>query len=165
VSEPITVQISGEASALLARVEKLDSILRVAARVIRQQNALTVGHIQEHKLSERGPTTLGVVTNRLRRSARATRPVIDGEQILSSIGTNVRYAGVHEFGFDGEVSVKAHTRKAAERFMIDNGRRSVTRNVAQRLGLLRKDGKPRKGAATPVHQDNNPKIDVKTHMR
>ena len=31
------------------------------------------------------------------------------------IGTNVKYAGVHQFGFSGSVSVRSHTRKVKSR--------------------------------------------------
>lgn len=74
------------------------------------ENELTIGHIQAERLSRRGPETLGVVTNRLRSSIRKTNALWNGNRVDSSIGTNVEYAGVHEFGFDGDVNVRAHTR-------------------------------------------------------
>lgn len=161
----VTVELPGETAAVLRRLGNVEAILRVTARELDKQNQITIGHIQEHKLSERGPTTLGVVTNRLRSSPRATPAILADGGLRSSIGTNVLYAGVHEFGFEGEVNVRAHVRRIGQRFQIDNGRRSVTRSVAARLGLLTKKGKPRKGMATPVHQDHTGTMDVKAHMR
>ncbi len=64
------------------------------------QNELTVGHIQERKLSRRGSETLGVVTNRLRSSVRPAVARIRGSKVLSAIGSNVKYMGAHEYGTD-----------------------------------------------------------------
>jgi phage gpG-like protein len=55
-----------------------------------------------------------VVTNRLRGSIRASKAVVTSGGIHSALGTNVGYAGVHEFGFEGKVTVKAHTRRIYE---------------------------------------------------
>ncbi len=79
-------------------------------KALDQQNELTVGHIQLTKLSKRGPKTLGVVTNRLRQSLRPSKAVASGTDVVSSIGTNVWYAGVHEFGYHGTVNVRQFTR-------------------------------------------------------
>lgn len=75
------------------------------------ENELTIGHAQARKLSRRGPTTLGVVTNRLRSSLNQVSAVVSGNSVASSIGTNVSYGGLHEFGFVGTVQVKGFTRR------------------------------------------------------
>jgi len=75
------------------------------------ENELTIGHAQARKLSRRSATTLGVVTNRLRSSLNQVSAVVSGNSVASSIGTNVAYAGAHEFGFVGQVQVKAFTRR------------------------------------------------------
>lgn len=80
-------------------------------RTIDRENQLTIGEIQSKRLSKRGPQTLGVVTNRLRSSIRAEKASLHGDIILTSIGSNVAYAGVHEFGIDETVTVRAHTRR------------------------------------------------------
>lgn len=56
---------------------------------------------------------LGVVTNRLRRSMRATLPQVNETSgvISVSMGSNVSYYAPHEFGFRGRVQVKGHTRR------------------------------------------------------
>lgn len=87
-----------------------DVILDTVRTALDLENQFTVSHIQEKFMSKRGKQTLGVVTNRLRGSLRASKAVIVGDQVVSSIGSNVVYMGVHEFGFDGDVQVKAHTR-------------------------------------------------------
>lgn len=160
---PIKIQISDDARKILAGMKDVPlRMARAMCRALDRENQLTIGHIQETKLSERGPKTLGVVTNRLRSSVRATAAEVIGDGVTSSIGTNVIYAGPHEFGFDGEVTVKEHMRKTATRFAIDNGRTTVSRKAAGRLGLLTKKGTGRKGAAAAVGGQT---VTVKQHMR
>lgn len=112
----LTIDIPPASQATLRRLISLPAITpSVIARTMDRENQITVGHIQRDKLSQRGPLTLGVVTNRLRGSIRASKAQIDNSGskavIVSSIGTNVIYAGVHEYGFRGRVTVRAHTRE------------------------------------------------------
>lgn len=93
-----------------ARVQR--SILNVVDR----QNEFTIGAITSQRLSRRGPETLGVVTNRLRSSIRASKSLISGDTIRATIGSNVAYAGVHEFGIDANVTVRAHSRTITQVF-------------------------------------------------
>jgi phage gpG-like protein len=159
----IAVELKGEAAELLRKLEGFPrNALPAAARAMDLQNQLTIGHIQETKLSQRGPKTLGVVTNRLRSSLRATKTEVLADGLSSTIGTNVRYAGVHEFGFEGPVTVKQHIRQTAERFAIDSGKRTVSRSQAGKLGLLTKAGKGRKGMADSVE---GKQVTVKQHVR
>lgn len=71
---------------------------QAVASAMDRENQLTIGHITRTKLSQRGPKTLGVISNRLRGSARAVAAVVRGSSVESGIGSNVKYAGVHEFG-------------------------------------------------------------------
>ena len=111
------IQFTPAAQAALARAKAAPATLLPAlAATLDLQNELTVGHIQKTKLSRRSATTLGVRTNRLRSSLRPRKTTIVGNQLISAIGTNVRYAGAHEFGFTGTVSrpattVRPHRRK------------------------------------------------------
>lgn len=110
----VAVQLSPEALALITRLERFPTALaqRVSA-ALDYENEITIGAIQRLRLSQRGPETLGVVTNRLRSSvSRApARLAADGRTIISSIGSNVAYAGAHEYGFRGAVQVPAHQRR------------------------------------------------------
>ena len=113
----ITIELTPESQALIERFHGAPA--RLGARVARTvdlQNQLTIGYAQANKMSQRGPATLGVRTNRLRSSLRATAAVQEGALITSAIGTNVVYAAAHEFGFDGEVAVRAHSRKVSQAF-------------------------------------------------
>lgn len=82
-------------------------------RALDRENELTVGHIVRERATGKGPFPvsegkLGVRTSRYRRSIRRTKAEASGTSISSAIGSNVRYAGAHEFGFEGVVNVRAH---------------------------------------------------------
>ena len=81
------------------------------AKALDLENELTIGYAQVNKLSGPRPGVLGVVTNRLRSSLRRSAATVDGTQLTGAIGTNVKYAGVHEFGFDGDVQVRPYVRR------------------------------------------------------
>ena len=117
MSGPITVQISSNAQEVVRRLQQLPAaMLQAIARTLDLQNELTVGHVQATKLRMRGPDTLGVVSHRLWESVRPSAAVINGQAIESAIGSNVRYAGVHEFGFTGTEQVRAYTRRVTSAF-------------------------------------------------
>ena len=108
----IRIELTSEAKAVIARMAALPEKARGAiASTLRDQDLLTVTHIVRNKLSQRGPDTLGVVTNRLRGSVRSTVPVVSSGSIESGIGTNVRYAAAHEFG-TGPYLITARRAKA-----------------------------------------------------
>lgn len=110
----VTIAISDEATAVFRDAKDFAArLLKRVAVVMDSQNELTAGHIVARRMSQRGPDTLGVVTGRLRRSVRPAKARVFGNVIWSAIGSNVRYAGAHEFGFQGTVTVRAHTRRFA----------------------------------------------------
>ena len=108
-----TVQIgfTPAAQAALNRLDKLTpNVLNGVARGMDEANQVTIGVIQKDFLSfpKSGPTTpdgLRVITNRLRGSIRASKAVISGDTVQSAIGSNVKYAALHEFG--GTIKHKA----------------------------------------------------------
>lgn len=119
--------------------ERLPGVL---VPIIDKRNEITTGYIQRFKMSIRGPNTLGVVTNRLRSSVRPSKAVAIHDRIISSIGSNVRYAGVHEFGFQGVVQVRAFTRRQVSNDILRGGARRgfVTRQRGEKVlasGLAR----------------------------
>jgi phage gpG-like protein len=95
----ITLTLSHDTQEILRSFATMPQRISVAmAAAMDLENQFTVSHITENKLSESGSTTLAVRSNRLRKSVRATKPIISGTSISSSIGTNVKYAAVHEYG-------------------------------------------------------------------
>ena len=108
MSQLFDIQISGDLVAAIPRIKDQAGYARAMARTMDYQNQLTVTQIQAQHLS--GPTTdssLSVRTNRLRGSANASKAVILGTGVTSSIGSNVVYAPVHEFGAVIQRTVKA----------------------------------------------------------
>lgn len=105
MSDGLSVDIRAEQlMARLTGVEgKLDAeMLRITTRL-----SIEVQSAVKDKLT--GPV-LHVRTGTLRRSINRKVEQIAGST-SATIGTNVVYAGVHEFGFDGPVEVRAHTRQ------------------------------------------------------
>lgn len=112
MSASIDIKLSGDALAILPRITDKPGLFRAIAREIDLQNEFTIAHIQSKKLSgPTSPTTLSVRTGLLRRSIRRTNAVVTATGAQGSIGSNVAYAGVHEFGFQGSVQVPEHERK------------------------------------------------------
>lgn len=107
MSPQISITISGEAEARLAKLDPKELLPRLL-KVIDRENALTVSHIQSQYLSfpKAGPSTkegLRYQSGRYRDSLRASEARISGEGITSAIGTNVNnkgfsYPRLHEFG-------------------------------------------------------------------
>ena len=112
MADPIIIGIDSNAAQIAQQVKTFPARVGVAiAKALDLENQLTVGYIDARKLSQRGAMTLGVVTNRLRSSMRATPAIVTGNSVESSIGSNVKYAGVHEFGIDKDVTVRGYTRE------------------------------------------------------
>jgi phage gpG-like protein len=133
-----TIQIRGDAQAILAELKAFPAAMAQAiAAALNRENELTLGHIQATKLSKRGPSTLGVISNRLRSSARRTEAVIQGNEVISAIGSNVEYAGAHEHGFTGSVQVRAHTRHVVQRDQFTVSKRGKRNQTASGFGRVR----------------------------
>lgn len=117
----IKIQLSAEAQRLVRDLETWPArMLRAVARALDRTNEQTVGAIVRNRLSfPKGSSGLAarvagglrVQTGRLRRSIRKTTAVISGNAVISAIGTDVEYAGVHEEGFEGVQHVRGHTRR------------------------------------------------------
>ena len=120
MSLKVDPQLTPEAQRVVDRLRTMPERMgREVAAVMDRENELTVGHISARYLSRRGPRSLGVRTNRLRSSLRRNRARITGGLgVVSSIGSNVEYMGVHEFGFSGTVSVRSHTRRVTQAFGV-----------------------------------------------
>lgn len=114
---PAPIQFSPRSHALLQRLSQAPAALRQRlAGAMDQENQFTISHIQVRYLSFPkdfiGPVDgLRVRSNRLRSSLWAAKARVAGGALLSSIGTKVNYAGVHEYGYDGPVQVRAFTRR------------------------------------------------------
>jgi phage gpG-like protein len=117
----IKVELTPEAQALKERVRTAPpKMLAAIADAFDKENRTTVGQIQQKYLSfgKGGPVSqIGcrVQTNRLRGSMRASAAQVQGQTVVSSIGSNVRYAAVQEFGYHGPQNVSPFTRHLKSR--------------------------------------------------
>jgi phage gpG-like protein len=95
----IRITLNSNAARIVAGLKTIpNAMLETIAAAMDRENQFTIGHIARTKLSGRSPKTLGVISSRLRGSVRATSARVAGQRVTSSIGTNVKYAAVHEFG-------------------------------------------------------------------
>ena len=110
---PYTIEIDLTERAL-AIIRALDParLLAAVARGVDVAVAQTVSDIQEKRLTGEGPFPvdegrLGVRSGRLRQSLRAVPATISGGTVSAALGSNVEYAGIHEFGGTINRTVKA----------------------------------------------------------
>jgi phage gpG-like protein len=112
VSQPFEIKISSNAAETLGALGRFaPAMQQQIAKALNLENELSIGAMQVNKLSQRSPTTLGVVSNRLRSSLRKSAAIVSESTVESALGTNVAYAGVHEYGIDRTVQVKSFSRK------------------------------------------------------
>lgn len=138
----IQIGLTAQAQALLNRFETMPQRVLVGiARGLDDANLKTVSVIQRNYLSfpKGGPATpagLRRQSGRYRDSLRASKATIQGNAVVSAIGTNavsksgVSYPAVHEFGFTGTVMVGGHVRKRFQQkeFLTKSGR-ATRRNI------------------------------------
>ena len=98
---------------------------RTRQSVYKEMLAVTTdlaGYVKREKLSGQ---VLRRVSGDLSRSV-SSNTTINGDIILGTVGTNLFYGRVHEYGFSGNVAVSAHTRKS--KYGMQNVR-AHTRNM------------------------------------
>lgn len=118
----VKITLTPQAQKIAENLQALpSSALTVIAAAMSKEDVLTISHIQKERLTGQGPFPveehkLGVRTNRLRGSLVSTPARIEGNTVVSAIGSNVKYAGIHEFG--GRIRKPART--ATVRHRIDS---------------------------------------------
>ena len=118
--------------------DELASAMKLKAPALQDNFGKAIGrlvltltrNVKQDKLSGQA---LNVRTGRLRRSINGTTTDLDTSHPEGSVGTNVKYARAHEFGFSGSVPVKAHLRTIKEAFG-----RSITPVSVSVAGYTRK---------------------------
>jgi len=121
MSDAVKIKLSPEALAIVSRLGASKEILESIRKAMDYQNQLTVGHIVEKRLTGRGPYPvsqhrLGERSHLYRKSLRAAKATFSGQTVESSIGANVKYAGVHEFG----AVIRHKARAGTVRLRTDN---------------------------------------------
>ena len=111
------------------KIGDLKGLVEVIKKVLADENDLTVAHIQERYASfpQQEPVTmdgLRTISGYLRRGYWAAAPTISGGNITSSIGNNMVYARIHEFG--GKTRPHDIVARNAKALAIGNGGKFFT---------------------------------------
>ena len=115
----IQITLTPQALATAKKLEAMPGALPEAVRIgVDKGNEYAIARIQRDHITGKGPFPpsmhkLGVRSNRLRSSLTRTPAEIVGAVISSSIGTNVEYAAIHEFG--GVIHKPARSAKVRHR--------------------------------------------------
>lgn len=141
----VTIKLTPEAQAALKALGKIEgSVAKEITRAMDKQNELTVAHIAEFRMRGNNNVpfppadrVLGVRTRNYRLSLYATDAKATRDGVVSSIGSPLNYAGVHEFGFTGQVNVPEHQRgestvQAHTRAVSIPARQPVTAGIEDR---------------------------------
>ena len=117
----ITATVRGQ-EAVVSRFQKMPPKLRAAIKVAITRLTLTLQRdVKSGKLSGQ---VLKVRTGTLRRSIDQ-RVIENAAGVVGRVSTNVRYGRVHEYGYTGPFSVKAHLRTIKQAF----GRQIAAKSV------------------------------------
>lgn len=112
----VEITLTQEGAAAIARLAAFPSrMLPAVARGLDTGLEVALGQATARRFTGKGPfpvsaKRLGVVSGRLRASLRRSAARVEGDTVKASVGSNVVYFGVHEFGFAGTVAVRAHKR-------------------------------------------------------
>jgi len=110
----ITVEIRGVDQVVVNLKGLPEKIMTAAGESITRQLYKLVRKVKQEKLSGQ---VLGNPTGRLRRSIAAASLLTDRSvEVGGIVGTNVKYAAVHEYGFSGTVTVRDHMRQIKKAF-------------------------------------------------
>jgi hypothetical protein len=121
----IAITLTPEGLAALQNIRDYPNALWGAMRTgLNRGLELVLSRVQATRFTGEGPFPvsehrLGHVTTRLRTSLRVIPATVDAEGVEGAIGSNVKYFAVHEYGFNGAVQVRAHSRL---RVVNDKGR-------------------------------------------
>lgn len=125
-----------KAEAFLARLSGASDRLRRAMLLVVNRLTIEVQAVVKRKLSGE---VLHVRSGTLRRSVNR-RVVEEGGSVVGSVGTNVRYAAPHEYGFTGDVQVRGHSRRSARQLALARWRRKKDGTLVEVAGSYKKAG-------------------------
>lgn len=87
------------------------------------------------------------------RSSITSRTQVAGDSVVGSVGTNVRYGRVHEYGFKGIVTVNAHIRRTqAQMRKATYSRRNKDGELASKVRQTGKYGRSTGATQVTTHQ-------------
>lgn len=117
MAETIKIEPTPEARKLLKDMRTLpDRLLQAIAGAINKENQFTIAHIQRDRMKQNNNKSfppalhiLGIRSGNYRASLNSPPARIEGEKVVSSIGSNLPYPAIHEFG--GTIHRAAHSGK------------------------------------------------------
>jgi len=121
----ITAQVIGK-DALILRISRMTGTIRDEIVTTVKRLAIELQREVKRKLSGE---VLHNRTGTLRRSINIA-VMEDSTSVVASVGTNVVYAAAHEYGFDGEVTVRAHIRRNKAQMAM------ATKHYVNKLGVV-----------------------------
>ena len=126
--QQIDITIAPESRAFIERFSAFPGrILPAIVRGMDKAGQIALGAITRERFTGQGPfpviegrlgvgkTTRKHRGGQLRASLRVTKAVIDGDSVVSAMGSPLVYFGVHEYGFNGQVAVGSFTRAQKSR--------------------------------------------------
>jgi len=110
---PVIIKADIQAGSVIAKLENARMAVQGEMRKTIERLAIQLtGKIKSEKLSGQ---VLNVRTGTLRRSI-SYQIQQTGTDTIAKIGTNVKYAAAHEYGFNGTASVRNHVRNITQAF-------------------------------------------------
>lgn len=156
MGEFLSIELSDEAKRLIRSSQTMPQrALQAIARAMDKQNQLTIGHVLKSYASfpkDQKPTMLGlrVMSGQYRRSVHASKAVVTDKAVVSGIGSNLKYARIHEFGGKTKPHLIKPKRGKALHFMLGGrmifagaikhpgskipARRPISKGIEDRLG-------------------------------
>lgn len=135
----VQIILTPQATEILKRISGMPVLMkRAITKELNKENWKTVGHIQENRLSavKEGPPR-PVAEGILRHMSGFMKKTLNATPVrevmgtfFSSIGSNMKYAARHEFGFQGRENVKAHMRMGSRKVIVF-GKRAKTKFIYQ----------------------------------
>lgn len=93
----------------------LATLPRMAKEAMRRAQVESLSEVLTHMAQTKlTGQVLNRITGRLIRSWALIPPVIVSDGVVGGIGSNVKYAAYHEFGFHGVMNVRAHGRRKSK---------------------------------------------------
>jgi phage gpG-like protein len=124
---------------------------KVLDRLRKAVTILTIKLQRKVKQDKLSGQVLHVRTGTLRRSINQ-KVESKNSKIIGTVGTNVHYAAIHEFGFKGTETVKAHVRRVKSRDYF-RGKRKVAVGIALVSAHTRKMDMPQRSFLRSSLQD------------
>lgn len=129
---------------------------RLQANILAAVTRLSIEVQAAIKAGKLSGQVLHVRTGTLRRSIN--RLVTQSSAgVFATEGTNVRYAAIHEYGFQGDETVRGHVRKVASR-SVGSGKKQTLQGIAFVREHVRRVNMPERSFLRSTLRDFEPKI-------